>query len=73
MTLGSIETLETLPELANINVLEELYKFYEEKYRPDQTILVVVSSASLLSLENMVQSFSSTMTRQKESEQSQST
>lgn len=68
VTLGSIETLETLPDEADISVSKELYAFYKEKYRPDHAILVVVGSASLSSLEAMVQPFSATMIRQKKKE-----
>jgi insulysin len=63
MTLGSIETLETLPVMADINVSQELYNFFEDKYQPTEAILVVVSSEKLSSLENMVQSFSTTMSK----------
>ena len=73
MTLGSIETLETLPAMADINVSEELYNFFREKYQPEQAILVVVSSASLSSLENMVQPFAATMSKQKNIQFSRST
>ena len=61
VTLGSIETLETLPAMADIDVSQQLYKFFEDKYQPTEAILVVVSSEKLSSLENMVQSFSTTM------------
>ncbi len=65
ITLGSIETLETLPAMADIDVSQELYNFFQNKYKPSEAILVVVSSEKLSSLENMVQSFSATMsTRQ---------
>jgi insulysin len=69
MTLGSIETLERLPAEADINVSKELYDFFTSKYQPDQTILVVVSSSSLSSLESMVQPFASTLSRQKKEEE----
>jgi insulysin len=69
MTLGSIETLERLPAEADINVSKELYDFFTSKYQPDHTILVVVSSSSLSSLENMVQPFASTLSRQKKKEE----
>jgi insulysin len=65
MTLGSTETLERIPAEADINVSKELYDFFTSKYQPDQTILVVVSSSSLSSLENMIQPFASTLSRQK--------
>lgn len=61
MTLGSIETLETFPAMADIDVSQELFNFFQNKYQPTQAILVVVSSEKLSSLENMVQPFSATM------------
>jgi insulysin len=65
MTLGSIETLETLPVMADIDVSQELYNFFEERYQPDQAILVVVSNEKLPSIENMIQPFSTTMSKRK--------
>ena len=67
VTLGSVETLQTAPELTGINVPKELYQFYCEKYRADQAILVVISQASLTDLEKMVQPFAATMIRPKAS------
>ncbi len=64
ITLGSIETLETLPAMADIDVSQELYKFFKNKYKPNEAILVVVTSEKLSSLESMVQSFSTTMSNQ---------
>eukprot|EP00536_Pseudo-nitzschia_multiseries_P001453 jgi/Psemu1/3378/gm1.3378_g len=63
VTLGSIETLETLPERNGVDVSEELCKFFRAHYRPDQAILVVVGSAPLSSLEQMVQPFAQAMVR----------
>lgn len=72
MSLGSIESLETFPESANINVSEELYDFFLEHYQPEQAILVVVSSEPFYSLENMVQSFSATMSNRSNNQGSSS-
>jgi len=63
MSLGSIESLERLPIEAGINVSDELYNFFTSKYLPNQAILVVVSSNSISSLENMVQRFASTLSK----------
>jgi insulysin len=65
MTLGSLETLETYPAMADIDVSQQLYEFFEDKYQPEQAILVVVSPEKLSSLENMVQPFSATMSKLK--------
>jgi len=63
VTLGSLESLKTVPEIVGINVPKELYKFYQERYRADQAILAVVSPASLADLEKMVQPFAATLLR----------
>ena len=63
VTLGSLESLKTVPEIVGMNVPKELYKFYQERYRADQAILAVVSPASLADLEKMVQPFAATLLR----------
>jgi len=64
-TLGSIETLETVPVMTGVDVSQALYNFFQDKYQPDQAILVVVSPEKLSVLENMVQPFSTTMSKRK--------
>ena len=65
MTLGSIDTLETLPAMADIDVSQELYNFFQDKYQPSEAILVIVSPEKMSSLENMVQPFSATMSNRR--------
>ena len=63
MTMGSIETLERQPAEDDINVSNELYRFFQEKYRPSRAVLVVVSPSQMASLETWVQPFGSTLSK----------
>eukprot|EP00957_Ditylum_brightwellii_P146975 11189926-Ditylum_brightwellii.AAC.1 len=51
---GSLDTLERKPKSNGIDVGERLVQFFEEKYRADKAVFVVVSPNDLKTLEKWV-------------------
>jgi insulysin len=64
MTMGNLETLETIPAQKGINVGNRLFSFFQLRYQPRRAILVVVSPSDLASLESWVAPFASTLSRE---------
>ena len=62
---GDVDTLERLPKEANINVGNELFKFWRKHYQPANSVLVVVGQNDLNTLERWVASFSGTLSRER--------
>jgi insulysin len=69
MSMGSVETLERLPTEADINIYEQLFTFFKEKYQPSRAVLVVICPSPLSSLESWVQPFASTLSKMRRPEE----
>ncbi|GKZ00602.1 hypothetical protein MPSEU_001012400 [Mayamaea pseudoterrestris] len=54
---GNLETLETLPDKAGINVGERMFEFFLSKYLATKAVLVVIGPQDLLTLERKVAPF----------------
>ena len=61
---GNAETLQELPNAANIDVAERLIQFFRTKYQPSEAILVVTAPQDFVTLQRWVTPFASTLSRQ---------
>eukprot|EP00977_Amphora_coffeiformis_P004482 scaffold965_cov158-Amphora_coffeaeformis.AAC.6 len=61
---GNIETLETVPKVANIDVGDRLIQFFRTKYQPSEAVLVVTAPQDLLTLQRWVIPFAYTLSRE---------
>lgn len=62
-TVGSLETLETIPRGRGIDVGAKLLDFYRQHYQSSHSILVVIGPQDLSALERLVTSFGTALSK----------